>query len=144
MAYVLTLTFIPSVLILLKDRIHIKVLDSNNSRIKILKKVSNIVKKKPKRIVLVSIFITLVLSTGALYVSTGSSLLSDLHPNSGLYIDLKNVEKWFGGILPMEIIVTKEDSVEIAMHDSLVMSHVQEFQEYVSSLFPHTNWISLQ
>ena len=44
----------------------------------------------------------------------------------------------------MEIIVTKEDSVEIAMHDSLVMSHVQEFQEYVSSLFPHTNWISLQ
>ena len=144
LAYVLTLTFIPSVLILLKDKIHLKVLNRNNTRIKLLKNVSNFVKKKPKQIVLASIFLTLVLSTGTLYLSTGSSLLSDLHPNSGLYIDLKNVEKWFGGILPMEIIVTKEDSVEVTMHDSLVMGHVQEFQKYVSSLFPHSNWISLQ
>jgi hypothetical protein len=30
------------------------------------------------------------------------------------------------------------------MHDSLVMGHVQEFQEYVSELFPHSSWISLQ
>jgi predicted RND superfamily exporter protein len=144
LAYVLTLTFIPSVLILLKDKIHIKALNSSNIRIKFLKNVSNLVNEKPKQIALVSIFLTLILSAGTVYVSTGSSLLSDLHPQSGLYKDLKNVEKWFGGILPMEIIVTKDDSVEIAMHDSLIMSYVQEFQEYVSDLFPHSNWISLQ
>ncbi len=144
LAYVLTLTFIPSVLILLKDKIHINVHNRDNTRIMFLKKVSNVVNEKPKQIALASIFLTLILSTGTLYVSTGSSLLSDLHPKSGLYIDLKNVEKWFGGILPMEIIISRNDSVNIAMHDSLVMSHVQEFQEYVSVLFPHTNWISLQ
>jgi hypothetical protein len=44
----------------------------------------------------------------------------------------------------MEIIITKDDSAEIAMHDSLVMDHVQEFQKYISYLFPHSNWISLQ
>ena len=144
LAYVLTLTFIPAMLILLKDRIHIKTLSKSDTRIKFLKKVSNFVREKPKQIALISIFLTLLLSTGTGYVSTGSSLLSDLHPQSGLYIDLKNVEKWFGGILPMEIIVTKNDSVEIAMHDSIIMGHVQEFQEYIFHLFPHSNWISLQ
>ena len=144
LAYALTLTFIPAVLILLKDRIHPKSLSQSDARIRFLKKVSHVVRAKPRQIVLISIFSTLLLSTGIIHVSTGSSLLSDLHPKSGLYIDLKNVEKWFGGILPMEIIITKDDSAEIAMHDSLVMDHVQEFQEYISYLFPHSNWISLQ
>ena len=143
-AYLLTLTFIPSSLILLKDRIHIKNISRGETRLNLLKKFSNLVKARPKQIVITSIFLTLFFSGGILYVSTGSSLLSDLHPKSSLYVDLKNVENWFGGILPMEIIISKNDSVEVTMHDSLVMHNVKELQEYLSSLLPHSNWISLQ
>ena len=143
-AYLLTLTFIPSVLILMRGRIEIRSISQSNKRMKFLKNVSKIVRTKPKPIAAIAIFLTVILFTGAFNVSTGSSLLSDLHPKSGLYVDLKNVEKWFGGILPLEIIITKNDSVEIAMHDSLVMAHVQRFQDYVSEVFPYSNWVSLQ
>ena len=143
-AYLLTLTFIPSVLILMRKRVEIGSISQSNKRMKFLKRVSKIVRLNPKPIAALAIFLTVILFTGAFNVSTGSSLLSDLHPKSGLYIDLKNVEKWFGGILPLEIIITKDDSVEILMHDSLVMDHIQKFQGYISELFPYSNWISLQ
>ena len=87
---------------------------------------------------------TLFFLTGASKVVTGSSLLSDLHPKSSLYVDLKNVEKWFGGILPIEIIIIKDDSIEVTMHDSVVMGHALQFQNYLSKIFPQSNWISLQ
>jgi len=143
-AYLLTLTFIPSVMILLRERIQIKSISKSKKRIKFLKRVSKTVRTNPRVIVAIAISLTVILLTGAFNVSTGSSLLSDLHPSSRLYVDLKNVEKWFGGILPLEIIITKDDSVEIAMHDSLVMVHVQNFQGFVSEIFPYSNWISLQ
>ena len=143
-AYLLTLTFIPSVLILMRKRVEIGSISQSNKRMKFLKRVSKIVRLNPKPIAALAIFLTVILFTGAFNVSTGSSLLSDLHPKSGLYIDLKNVEKWFGGILPLEIIITKDESVEIMMHDSLVMDHIQKFQGYISELFPYSNWISLQ
>ena len=76
--------------------------------------------------------------------ASGSSLLSDLHPESGLYIDLKNVEKWFGGILPVEIIITKEDTVERAIYDKEIMRYTQKLQKYIYEIFPYSNWISIQ
>jgi len=143
-AYLLTLTFIPSVLILMRKRVEVRSISKSNKRMKFLNRVSKIVRANPRPIAATAIFLTVILFTGAFNVSTGSSLLSDLHPKSGLYVDLKNVEKWFGGILPLEIIITKDDSAEIAMHDSLVMDHIQKFQGYVSEIFPYSNWISLQ
>ena len=97
----------------MRERIEIRSISQSNKRMKFLKNVSKIVRTKPKPIAAIAIFLTVILFTGAFNVSTGSSLLSDLHPKSGLYVDLKNVEKWFGGILPLEIIITKNDSVEI-------------------------------
>ena len=142
-AYLLTLTFIPASLMLLKNVVNIKSLSSKNTRLTLLKKFSNLVKSRPKSIVFISILFTSLSLIGASKVATGSSLLSDLHPKSSLYVDLKNVEKWFGGILPMEVIIVKNDSVDIAIYDSLIIGHVKDFQEYLFSLFPHSNWISL-
>ena len=143
-AYLLTLTFIPSSLILLKNRVNVKSTSVKNARVRLLKKFSNLVKSKPKLVVAVSMIFTLFFLTGASKVVTGSSLLSDLHPKSSLYVDLKNVEKWFGGILPIEIIIIKDDSIEVTMHDSVVMGHALQFQNYLSKIFPQSNWISLQ
>ena len=77
-------------------------------------------------------------------VATGSSLLSDLHPKSSLYIDLKNVEHWFGGILPMEIIIEKDDNIDLPMHNKVIMGHVKDFQNQLNNMFPESNWISIQ
>ena len=143
-AYLLTLTFIPSCLILLKDKINVIVLSSSDKRSSFLKSISNIVMLRPKQIILSSIFFIIVSLFGAFSISTGSSLLSDLHPESGLYIDLKNVEKWFGGILPVEIIITKEDTVERPIYDKEIMRYTEKLQKYIYEIFPYSNWISLQ
>ena len=143
-AYLLTLTFIPSCLILLKDKISVIVLSSSDKRSSFLKSISNIVMLRPKQIILSSIFFIIVSLIGAFSISTGSSLLSDLHPESGLYIDLKNVEKWFGGILPVEIIITKEDTVERPIYDKEIMRYTEKLQKYIYEIFPYSNWISLQ
>ena len=99
---------------------------------------------RPKQIIFSSIFFIIVSLFGAFSISTGSSLLSDLHPESGLYIDLKNVEKWFGGILPVEIIITKKDTVERAIYDKEIMRYTQKLQKYIYEIFPYSNWISIQ
>ena len=143
-AYLLTLTFIPSCLILLKDKISVIVLSSSDKRSSFLKSISNIVMLRPKQIILSSIFFIIISIVGAFNISTGSSLLSDLHPKSGLYIDLKNVEKWFGGILPVEIIITKEDTVERPIYDKEIMRYTEKLQKYIYEIFPYSNWISLQ
>ena len=143
-AYLLTLTFIPSCLILLKDKISVIVLSSSDKRSSFLKSISNIVMSRPKQIILSSIFFIIISIVGAFNISTGSSLLSDLHPESGLYIDLKNVEKWFGGILPVEIIITKEDTVERPIYDKEIMRYTEKLQKYIYEIFPYSNWISLQ
>ena len=143
-AYLLTLTFIPSCLILLKDKISVIVLSSSDKRSSFLKSISNIVMSRPKQIILSSIFFIIISIVGAFSISTGSSLLSDLHPESGLYIDLKNVEKWFGGILPVEIIITKEDTVERPIYDKEIMRYTEKLQKYIYEIFPYSNWISLQ
>jgi len=143
-AYLLTLTFIPSCLILLKNKISVIVLSSSDKRSSFLKSISNIVLSRPKQIILSSIFFIIISIVGAFNISTGSSLLSDLHPKSGLYIDLKNVEKWFGGILPVEIIITKEDTVERPIYDKEIMRYTEKLQKYIYEIFPYSNWISLQ
>ena len=143
-AYLLTLTFIPSMIMLLKGSLKKNVQLKNKTRMKLLKSFSKLVKNKPKQVMLSSILLTLVFIGGASKVTTGSSLLSDLHPESSLYVDLKNVESWFGGILPMEIILTKHDSIDMSMHDRVIMNHVKELQVQLSKLFPESNWISIQ
>ena len=122
-AYVLTLTFIPSMIMILKSALISNGNDKEISRIKLLKGFSSLVKRKPKQVIFISILLTSIFLVGASKVTTGSSLLSDLHPKSSLYIDLKNVEHWFGGILPMEIIIEKDDAIDLPMHN-LSLIHI--------------------
>ena len=143
-AYVLTLTFIPSMIMILKSALNRNKNKKEIRRIKLLKIFSSLVKRKPKQIIFISILLTSIFLVGASKVTTGSSLLSDLHPKSSLYIDLKNVENWFGSILPMEIIISKNDSIEKPMHDKDIMHHVKDLQNKLTNMFPQSNWISMQ
>ena len=143
-AYVLTLTFIPSMIMILQSSLTSNANKKEISRIKLLKGFSKLVKRKPKQVIFVSILLTLIFLAGASKVATGSSLLSDLHPKSSLYIDLKNVEHWFGGILPMEIIIEKDDNIDLPMHNKVIMGHVKDFQNQLNNMFPESNWISIQ
>ena len=86
-AYVLTLTFIPSMIMILQSSLTSNENKKEISRIKLLKGFSKLVKRKPKQVIFVSILLTLIFLAGASKVATGSSLLSDLHPKSSLYID---------------------------------------------------------
>ncbi len=143
-AYILTLTFIPSMIMILKSALNRNRNKKEIRRIKLLKIFSSLVKRKPKQVIFISVLLTSIFLAGASKVTTGSSLLSDLHPKSSLYIDLKNVEHWFGGILPMEIIIEKNDATDLPMHNSMIMGHIKDFQSQLNRMFPESNWISIQ
>jgi len=143
-AYILTLTFIPSMIMILKSALNRNRNKKEIRRIKLLKVFSSLVKSKPKQVIFISVLLTSIFLVGASKVTTGSSLLSDLHPKSSLYIDLKNVEYWFGGILPMEIIIEKDDAIDLPMHNSVIMGHIKDFQSQLNRMFPESNWISIQ
>ena len=143
LAYILTLSFIPAMLIIFKRRIPVVGSSEKNRRFYFLRKVGELVTRRPKQTLVISIFVTILAGSGILGLTTNSSLLTDLHPQSGLYTELKSVEKWFGGVLPFEIIITKDDTSYVSMRDSLVMSNLEGLDRYLSVLLPEAQWISI-
>ena len=44
----------------------------------------------------------------------------------------------------MEIIIEKDDNIDLPMHNKVIMGHVKDFQNQLNNMFPESNWISIQ
>tara|TARA_B100000927_G_C16470566_1_gene471377 strand:- start:1321 stop:3702 length:2382 start_codon:yes stop_codon:yes gene_type:complete len=64
-----------------------------------------LVKNKRKTIYCVTLFVIIVASFGITKVKTTGNLTDDLPKNQQLFKDLKFLEKTFGGVIPLEVIV---------------------------------------
>ena len=65
----------------------------------------------PWRFVFIPSIISAIFISKIVEISTDASLLDDLRPNNQLYQDLKFTEKYFGGVLPFEVLFQiKSDS----------------------------------
>ena len=141
-AYLLTMTFIPASIMILKSRINFKKIDEEKGRQKFLKKLGLIIITNPLKTISISLCITILFSVGIFFIKTDSSLLSDLHPESGLYKDLKNVEKLYGGVLPLEIVVSRLDSLNANIIDSTSLSSISLLHDFLENEIPNSQWIS--
>ena len=141
-AYFLTMTFIPASIMFLKTRINFKKIDNEKGRQEFLKRLGLIIISNPLKTISISLIITFFFSLGIFYIKTDSSLLSDLHPESGLYKDLKKVEKLYGGVLPLEIVISRADSLNINILDSISLSYVSLLHKHLEYEVPNSQWIS--
>lgn len=94
---------------------------------------SNSIPRKPW----VFIIVPLLISSVAIYkvkdISTDASLLDDLRPTNKLYHDLKLTEKYFGGVLPFEVLIkikpnSKNKDISVFDKDILKLSSRVEKQ----------------
>ncbi len=44
----------------------------------------------------------------------------------------------------MEIIIGKDDDIDLPMHNTVIMGHIKDFQSQLNRMFPESNWISIQ
>ena len=68
-------------------------------------------------------------------ISTDASLLDDLRPNNQLYQDLKFTEKYFGGVLPFEVLFQIKS-------DSSNNSNIN-YMDYLPYLKKHNPYLNL-
>ena len=79
-------------------------------------------------------------------ISTDSSLMEDLRPKNKLYQDLKLTEKYFGGVLPFEILIkTKPDkNGEIkSVVSPEVLQISKQIEEFLKSKLKNSRFFSL-
>ena len=67
-------------------------------------------KKYPYVIITLSIIFFVLSGIGMQKIDYNISILDDLRPGNSLYDDIKYVDENFGGMLPLEIVITSPDS----------------------------------
>ena len=97
-------------------------------------------KKYPYVIILLSIIFFILSAIGMQRIDYNISILDDLRPGNSLYDDIKYVDENFGGILPLEIVISSPDS-NILSIDFLKKAEV--FEQRLRSLDEIKKSISL-
>ena len=104
-AWLVSIIIVPSGIMLFKSFKH----EDTNSFSPLLDWLSNIILKKPWLFIIIPLIISFISMYKIKDLSTDASLLDDLRPQNKLYQDLKMTEKYFGGVLPFEILLSLSD-----------------------------------
>ena len=98
----------------------------------------------------VFIIIPLFISFTAIYkikdLSTDASLMDDLRPENKLYNDLKLTEKYFGGVLPFEVLLQFREDNETknkSILDPDVLGHLKGVEELLNKELKNSRFFSI-
>ena len=100
-AWLVSVLVVPSGIIFSK-KFHIK---KKDFFVPALSWLSNSIPKNPWMFILIPSVIVIMCTYKIKDISTNSSLMDDLRPKNKLYQDLKLTEKYFGGVLPFEVLI---------------------------------------
>jgi len=112
----------------------------------ILNWLSNLIPRHPWAFII----IPLIVSFTAIYkikdLSTDASLMDDLRPQNKLYQDLKMTEKYFGGVLPFEVLLRldkeNQESKKTVL-DAEVLSYLQNVEDLLNKELKNSRFFSL-
>ena len=137
-AFILTITFLPAMLMLLKQTPAKKLKSYTvGFRIKLLNRLVKIVRVYPKQIIIFTLVVIVICIFGSFQINPHNSLMDDLKPGTTLYDDMMLSEEKMGSILPLEIIVSikESNSAEIKdIKDPKFLRNLDLLQQYVSSI----------
>ena len=66
-------------------------------------------------------------------ISTDSSLMDDLRPKNKLYQDLKFTEKYFGGVLPFEVLIHIDPDKNKTIIETDVLPYLDQVESLLQS-----------
>ena len=93
------------------------------------------------------ITIPLIISFTMIYkikdVSTDASLMDDLRPKNKLYQDLKFTEKYFGGVLPFEVLISIDPSNDKKIIEPDIFPYIDEVESLLRSEMEESRFFSL-
>ena len=100
-AWFVSILVVPSGILLSKN-FHIK---KKDFFLPVLSWLSNSIPNNPRVFIIIPSLIVILCTYKIKDISTNSSLMEDLRPKNKLYQDLKLTEKYFGGVLPFEVLI---------------------------------------
>jgi len=137
-AFILTITFLPAMIMLLKQTPTKKLKSYTvGFRIKLLSRLVKIVRVYPKQIIIFTLVVIVICIPGSFQINSHNSLMDDLKPGTTLYDDMMLAEEKMGSILPFEIIVTIKESNTSDIEDIKdpeFLRNLDLLQQYVSSI----------
>ena len=137
-AFILTITFLPAMIMLLKQTPAKKLkFYTVGFRIKLLNRLVKIVRVYPKQIIIFTLVVIVICIPGSFQINSHNSLMDDLKPGTTLYDDMMLAEEKMGSILPFEIIVSikESNSSDIKdIKDPEFLRNLDLLQQYVSSI----------
>ena len=93
------------------------------------------------------ITIPLIISFTMIYkikdVSTDASLMDDLRPKNKLYQDLKFTEKYFGGVLPFEVLISINPSNDKKIIEPDIFPYIDKVESLLRSEMEESRFFSL-
>ena len=100
-AWFVSILVVPSGILLSKN-FHV---EKKDFFLPILSWLSNSIPNNPRIFIIIPSLIVILCTYKIKDISTNSSLMEDLRPKNKLYQDLKLTEKYFGGVLPFEVLI---------------------------------------
>tara|TARA_Y100000994_G_scaffold225440_1_gene207788 strand:- start:1800 stop:4034 length:2235 start_codon:yes stop_codon:yes gene_type:complete len=93
------------------------------------------------------ITIPLIISFTMIYkikdVSTDASLMDDLRPKNKLYQDLKFTEKYFGGVLPFEVLISIDPNNDKKIIEPEIFPYIDKVESLLRSEMEESRFFSL-
>ena len=141
-AWIVSILVVPSGLIFSK-KFEFRKRDSFHP---LLSWLSNTIPTNPWAFIIVPSFITATCIYKIKDISTNSSLMEDLRPKNKLYQDLKMTEKYFGGVLPFEVLIKiKPDNNKQneSVLDQKVLNLSKQVEELLKSELRNSRFFSI-
>ena len=135
MAWFISLLIVPSGTLVLKGFQY----QSKDAFSPLLKWLSNVIPKRPWGFILIPLLVSGVSIFKIKDISTDASLMDDLRPKNKLYQDLKFTEKYFGGVLPFEVLLHLDPNVARAPKDIVDLDILPILNQIESLLRLHLN-----
>ena len=107
---------------------------------------SNTIPSRPWAFIIVPSLVVAVSLFKIKDVSTNSSLMDDLRPQNKLYQDLKLTEKYFGGVLPFEILIKtikNDNGINRSAIDIDVLNLSKDLENFLKIELPNSRFFSL-
>jgi len=107
---------------------------------------SNMIPKHPWGFIIIPLLISFTSIYKIKDLSTDASLMDDLRPHNTLYHDLKMTEKYFGGILPFEVLLRldkKNEDKKKTVLDTDIITFLNEVEDLLKEELKESRFFSL-
>ncbi len=127
-SFVISLTFIPSMLSLLKPEVKTNKVSKNQADAKLSTKITRLISRLKYLIIIFSILMILVSITGIFKINREVSILEYFKPNTNVRATEEMLKRNFGGSLPLYILIKGD------VQDPQILNEIKRVEDFLKTL----------